>query len=100
MKQRRVESRQDFVSDAASPLIRPCPSDPDCNWDRFDSWHLLDSFDEQPRRKNPASNGDSIQHELLQSDNADSYSIGDIHRGCDSARCHFDQSRCLPCTVY
>src|SRR6266508_2910886 len=61
MKRMRVQSRQDFVRYAASPLVRPCTSDPYCNWRRFDSWNWVDLFDKRSRQVTHSSDGDSIQ---------------------------------------
>ena len=59
LKRMRVQSRQDFVRYAASPLVRPCTSHPYCNWRRFDSWNLLDPFDQRSRQVTHPSDGDS-----------------------------------------
>ena len=58
MKRTRVQSRQDFVRYAAPPPVRPCPSDPDCNWRCFDSWNWVDRFDKRSRPVTPPSDGE------------------------------------------
>jgi hypothetical protein len=59
MKRMRVQSRQDFVRYAASPLVRPCTSDPDCNWRRFDPWNWVDLFDKRSERVTHLSHGNT-----------------------------------------
>ena len=49
-KRTRVESWQDSLRYAASPLVRPYTSDRYCSWRRFDFWHWVDLFDKRFER--------------------------------------------------